>query len=344
MSSTRPRRVLAIALALFVLAQAALALAVLHDPRLRDRDYGRKASLLRSRLAAHPRPLTIVQLGSSRTVFGLRGRVAEPWLSDQLGRQVVLFNMGFPGCGPVGNRLTLERLLNQNLRPDLLLVEVLPAFLTFACARCEVLPDWIAASRLRHAELRLLQRFAPERRPALERDWWTALAVPIFSHRFRLMQRLAPPLLPSSFDPDSLASCDEAGWLDLRRVCKETADTSLATAHKEYAYLMQDYHLAPIQLAAVAETIERARGEGIAVAVVLMPEGPIFQGWYASATTRTVERTLAWLRQDCGVTVLDLRRGLPESAFLDSHHLFPEGAAHFTRRLARHLPPLLAPP
>ncbi len=340
-SSARARRVLALGLALFALAQAALALAVLHEPRLRDRDYGRKATLLRARLAGSPRPLAVVGLGSSRTVFGLRGASAEPWLTEKLGRRVVLFNMGFPGCGPVGNRLTLERLLNQDLRPDLLLLEVLPAFLTHACARCEVLPDWIAASRLRRDELRLLQRYAPQRRAALERDWWTAQALPVHVQRFRLMQRLAPALLPPSFDPDSLASCDEAGWLDLRRVCKESADVSLATAKKEYAYLMQDYQVAPAQLGAVAETIERARQEGIAVAVVLMPEGPTFHGWYSGGTVRTVERTLAWLREECGVRVIDLRGGWPESAFLDSHHLLADGAERFTRRLAGRIAPLL---
>ena len=77
-------------LVLFALAQVALATVILIDgPSVRDPVYGRKLARLRKRLATdpgQPRPLTIVQVGSSRTAVGLRGREAEPWLAGQAER------------------------------------------------------------------------------------------------------------------------------------------------------------------------------------------------------------------------------------------------------------------
>src|SRR6476661_8823531 len=97
------RRAMLLGLALFGLAQLVLAAASqTRWPALRDPDHAHKMRLLDARLKpapGRPRPLTVVQLGSSRTVFGLRGQVAELWLARRLGRPVVVFNLGHYGAG-----------------------------------------------------------------------------------------------------------------------------------------------------------------------------------------------------------------------------------------------------
>src|SRR5947209_3513628 len=121
----RARQAVLAGLALFALVQVALAPLFLHRGLcLRDPAYGHKVRRLKERLAGEPRPLLVVGIGSSRTLFGLRGEVAQPWLSEQMGRPVVLFNMGLTGAGPITNLLNLRRLLNEGVRPDLVVLEV----------------------------------------------------------------------------------------------------------------------------------------------------------------------------------------------------------------------------
>jgi hypothetical protein len=337
----RGRRAVLIGLALFLVGQVAVARAVLWDNSLRDQDYAHKLALLRARLAASPRPLTVVQVGSSRTVFGLRGGEAEPWLSERLGRPVVLFNMGFTSSGPIGNLRTFQRLLDDGIRPDLLLVEIMPPFLTIQCSNCEFAPDHFAASRLGFPEVQAMRRHGPRFRGALEQEWWPAWGVSVYTYRFPLLTRLVPAILPPSLTEGPMTTVDASGWLQLRRLVPDQDLRCLPQARASYYPLMQDFWVGPEEVGAVRETVERARQEGIAVAMVLMPEGPIFRSWYTAATRKKMARALSWLRSEQGVPVFDLRRGLPEKAFCDSHHLYPEGAGRFTRRLAACIEPLL---
>jgi hypothetical protein len=72
-----------------------------------------------------------------------------------------------------------------------------------------------------------------------------------------------------------------------------------------------------------------------------MPEGPIFRSWYPPAVWQQIEGALTELSRECGVPLLDLRECVGEADFFDSHHLYPEGAAVYTRRLAERIAPLL---
>src|SRR5262249_33775514 len=122
-NAQRARASLAWGLASFVLLQAAL-LAFIDDrmPELRDPEYGCKIVALRERLAEGPdRPVTIVMLGSSRTMFGLKGDRLEDPVSAEAGRRAVVFNFGTTGAGPFKNLMNLSRLLADGVRPDLLL-------------------------------------------------------------------------------------------------------------------------------------------------------------------------------------------------------------------------------
>src|SRR5207248_6909094 len=85
---------------------------------------------LRRRLSAPgDRPFFIAALGSSLTDYGLRGRTAERALVKAIGRPVLVANFGIPGDGPFCELLHLRRILADAGRPDLVLIEVLPALL-----------------------------------------------------------------------------------------------------------------------------------------------------------------------------------------------------------------------
>jgi hypothetical protein len=114
-------------LAAFVALQLGLAAAVeLWLPTLRDPFYAHKAARLKQRVSGGPQPFTVVMLGTSRTTYGLQGRRVEQALRRTHPGPVAVFNFGIPAAGPLTCRLTLERLLADGLRPDLVLIEVLP--------------------------------------------------------------------------------------------------------------------------------------------------------------------------------------------------------------------------
>jgi hypothetical protein len=103
-----------------VFAQAALS--VLLETRKshwRDPEYGHRLNRLKPIAVwakENHRPLVIV-LGSSRVEMG--------FVPEQLPTSACVFNFAQSGCGPVGQFLKLERLINSGIKPDYVLVEVL---------------------------------------------------------------------------------------------------------------------------------------------------------------------------------------------------------------------------
>jgi hypothetical protein len=77
-------------------------------------------------------------------------------------------------------------------------------------------------------------------------------------------------------------------------------------------------------------------------ALVLMPEGTYFRGWYPPHAEPLIRGLLSDLRKDYGVEVIDARRWIGDDGFWDSHHLVDTGATAFTDRLASEVHRLLA--
>ncbi|HEY2250099.1 MAG TPA: DUF1574 family protein, partial [Planctomycetaceae bacterium] len=127
----RARATLFCSVAGFAFLQLALGVSIeLWLPQLRDPYYGQRINLLRRRIvAAAPRPLTVLMLGTSRTRNGLLGKSLERQLGQVQGRPVVVFNFGQNSAGPMTELFNLKRLLADGVRPDLLLIEVLPPLL-----------------------------------------------------------------------------------------------------------------------------------------------------------------------------------------------------------------------
>jgi len=257
-------------LASFAALQALLAVGIeLRFPELRDPEYGRKASRLSARTAASPRPYTVVMLGSSRVLFGFDAGLLEAPLARAAGRPAVVYNFGLTGAGPLAELLTLRRLLARGTRPDLLLVEVLPALLSEQCDEREHFP----ALRLWRGDLALLERYGARRRA----DWWAARPVPWYEHRFAILSLLLPTLLPDSLRQDWAWGCDESGWV--RSGGEMTAEQRRAAeehARQEYAHLLADFRPGEPACRALRELLNTCRTERIAVALVVMPESTTF--------------------------------------------------------------------
>jgi hypothetical protein len=333
-------------LALFALGQAALAVQVLGGGLwVRDPNFAAKRARLQGRLArpaGAEKPALVVQVGSSRTVFGLRGQEAEPWLARRLGRPVVLFNMGFYGSGSINNLLTVNRLFEQGIRPDLLLLEVLPVNLGEHLRTYQLDEVRLPAHPLTPAEVRLLSRYAPDDRD-VEAEWLSGLLVPGHTHRLSLLSSFVPGLLKAGIRQDEFASMDDSGWVPAHRVGAAASARALAQA-KVATDWPAHVRIWPAALEAIRATLALARREGVPAALVLMPEGPLYRSWYEPVVWERIEAALDELARDCGVPLLSCREVVAEEGFLDSHHLLPEGAAAFTRHLACRIEPLLRNP
>ncbi len=127
----RARRAVLGCLALFVAGNLALAVTLqVRGSGLRDPAYGRRLRTYRARLAAaEPGTRTVLTLGSSRVNWGLRSNELGDSLTRTLGRPVLASNFAIDGGGFRMSLLQWQRLRRDGVRPDLLLVEVLPALL-----------------------------------------------------------------------------------------------------------------------------------------------------------------------------------------------------------------------
>jgi hypothetical protein len=310
-------------------------------PEWRDPLYAYKAGVLRERVVkTSSRPLTVVMLGSSRTIFGLKASELEAPLEESAGRPVVVFNFGVAGAGPVTNLMNLRRLLAEGVRPDLFLIEVLPPLL----ARETVEADRLSADRLEQSDLEVLGRYGASKE-RLKENWWLSNVVPCYGHRLAIMSWAAPSYHSFRLRLDWFRECDRSGWVagpaPIANQCAHA--TALENARKEYAAYLTNFHLGSPSCQALREQLEVCRKAGIGVALVLMPEGSDFHSWYKPADWAEIERFLTELSREFGAPIVNAREWIADEDFGDSHHLLQSGAEKFTQRIGREvLPALLA--
>jgi hypothetical protein len=330
-------------LATFAVLQVGLAVAIEGWlPELRDPSYAYKARRLRRRTGDTHRPPAVVMLGSSRVEHGLRGQLLEEQLQAETGTRPVVFNFGVSGAGPVIELLVLRRLLAEGIRPDLLLVEVLPPFLAGQVHSPEV--DRLTVDRLWLRELPLASRYG---RPLAElrAGWWQSWPVPWYSHRFAILTRFAPLFLPGRSPAWTFDLDDESGWAApaVSTVTPESYRRGLAAAQAEYAPYFIGFRLGGTSCRALRELLDLCRQEQIAAALVLMPEGKDFRDLYPPLAWAEIETFLNGLSWEYGVPLVNAREWVCGEHYSDSHHLLPAGAALFTERLGREcIAPLLA--
>jgi hypothetical protein len=302
----------------------------------RDPDYALKEERLRALLPRRPgRPL-VVALGSSRTLLGLAAARVRPAL---------VFNFGLTGAGPLLERLCLTRLLAAGIRPDFVLVEVLPALLHQADAS-PVEEDWLDGSRLRLDELAALwpDHSHPSR---LLGAWGRSRLLPCYRDRAGLGAGLGFKVPTAVALAEGL---DSHGWYQY------PASRAPAANHRRRLQMARAQYVSDnpagndrLRLAggpawALRALLARCRDEGIPAALLLMPEGSEFQGFLAAPVRAGLDAFLIELARSERVPLIDARNWVGDAGFWDGHHLLPEGAVTFTRRLEREvLPPLLEP-
>jgi hypothetical protein len=330
----------------FGMLQLSMALSTeIWRPELRDPHFVIKLNRLRDRLqragvqpgrtaASDPyRPYVVVMLGSSHVTDGLRGAVIEPELGQRLGRPVILYNLAVRGDGPLNEVLNLERMLAAGIRPDLLLVEVLPAYLS---KQGEIHFDLIAAERMSLSDLSLLRHLhLPVER--LKRRSWRCWGLPWYIHRLEILTRFVPDLLPRNLRQDESRHCDDSGWQE-HGYDESREGRTRATGYAWACYhgILSHYSLGNSFCSMLRVLLDRCHAEGIPTALVRMPESPSFRSYYAANAEAQINVFLKELTAAHGNPIINAQAWVDdELAFIDGHHLLPRGAARFSKRLGR---------
>jgi hypothetical protein len=326
------------AVAAFAAGQLALGLAVERWlPEVRDPDYAAKVERLRARRAEDPDQPLVLVLGSSRVQLGLRGGTIN---AD--GRSAQVFNFGLSGAGPYLDALCLRRLFAEGIRPDLLVLEVLPPTLNQPGDH-PLEETWLDGCRLRDAERAFLAHYHSD--PDRARRQWLKGRVPCVWHRDHLRSFIALDVGGVGSATERVCRLTDAdGWLSYRSedVTPEQRREYTEIARLQYAPTFADFRLADGPSRALDDILTACRQRGIPVALLVMPEGPTFRAHYPPSMRAGLDAHLRAVSARWGVPLIDAHDWLADDAFWDSHHLLPRGAAAFTERFEREaLPPLL---
>jgi hypothetical protein len=244
------------------------------------------------------------------------------------------FNFALTGAGPIMELLCLRRLLGKGIRPERVILEILPPLLHQTDSWSE--EAWLNIDRLGFEDVRFLGHYT-DQPLLLWMRWIRSRSVPWFTNRFCIMSDFAPGWLPWECRQDGWRGMDDAGWLPYPRtaVDSEEYERGREFARKQYAPAFQDFEISAKPEQALRELLELCRRRQIAVVLVLMPEGSDFQSWYPPRARTKVNAYLAEVTREYGVPLIDARSWMNDSAFFDGHHLLPDGARLFTERFAR---------
>jgi hypothetical protein len=246
-----------------------------------------------------------------------------------------VFNLGQAGGGPLYELLNLRRLLDAGVRPDVVLVEVMPPALSN-----DAPAEGLFAKQVPKLGYRDLARLAPycDDPGVLRRQWAGVRVAPWYSLRFYLMSHVLAGFLPWQQRVDfQWRMMDDAGWSGYPFDSITDADRArgVAAVRKDFEEGLKTFRIAPRQDRMLRDLIALCQREGIRVGLYWLPESPTFRGWYPQQVRTLLDEYLAELLHEYEVPMFDASDWLPEEAFADGHHLMKRGAREFSRRFGR---------
>ena len=297
-------------------------------PEIYDPEYAARLSRLQARQAEHPdRPLLLL-LGSSRTGQLFRPEQLPP-ITDDHGRTVLPFNFSRNGGGPVYSRLAYERLCRQGLKPDWVVIELMPALMTARYER-------FFYTSITAAELRDLARYISGRRAV---GFYAKLHIlPGYKNRTGLLRAVAPAWVMPGGPEDPETTIDVLGGEGMRiRPSMPDADRRAEDARVSagYAAILANFQIDLGADRALRDLLAACRDNGTKAVIIRTPESTAFRAAYQPDALSRLDGYAGGLARDFGVAVLDARRWLPDEEFEDGHHPLLAGQKRFTDRLCQ---------
>jgi hypothetical protein len=275
------------------------------------------------------RPL-VISLGSSRMDAAFQaGRLDG--LPGPDGRPLAAYNFGIPAAGPLHEYQYLRDMLDEGIRPSLLVVEVLPPLFSAPHSYLISEEGWGVADWMSLHQFHRMHRYfaRPDRKLG---EWVVARLAPAHVYRRALQGWLETRLLPPEEGRPVPYEHDRWGCRRPNDLTAKQRD-SCVTMARDYIMSLNHFRLGAGPVRALRDLLQCCRREGIAVVLVLMPESSEFRSWYRPECLETMSRLLDELHSTTGVPVLDARKWLDDRDFTDGHHPEESGARIFTTRL-----------
>jgi len=192
---------------------------------------------------------------------------------------------------------------------------------------------------LRREELGLVRRYASNPWSPSLSTWCLARSNPLYQNRFKLLTCSIPMLLIPDSRQNKYDSIDDSGWFGVpEEPSAATKERALNAVRDQYESSLKTMKPSLASLQPIHEALQLCRQRNITAVLVLMPEGPYFRSLYHPVAWARVRPLLEEAGRPWKVPVIDARDWFPdESAFIDSHHQYPEAAAKYSQRLAREL-------
>jgi hypothetical protein len=297
---------------------------------------------LHDRMAETPdRPL-VLMLGSSRTDWAFQaGRLSGQPGPD--GRPLLVYNFGVPTTGPLHEALYVNDLLDEGIRPRLLLLEVVTTH--FNDSRRGILSEerFTQAEWLSAHQFMFFRPYLSNSRRALTL-WLEACLAPWYGYRWSVHEHVLGH--HSTEDPydQALRPMDCWGWRILAADPGTPAYRSWrwSAAARMYGESLQRFRLGAKPAQAMHDLLARCRREHLAVALVLMPVTKEFHDLYNAEGRAELVSFLTDLRNRYSVDLIDASDWLDKEDFDDGHHVLTAGAHKFTERMIVEVQKLLA--
>lgn len=308
-------------------------------PEWRDPEYGHRLVRLRELRSERPSRPLVLFFGTSRTQNAIHP--AAMGFSNEEGSPRV-FNFGQSGSTPLKVLLTLERLLDERIRPAAIVVEILPVWLAPHESTEEQFED--KASQLSSADLLQLVPYcdSPE---ALARQWLVAHANPWHAQRMSLMSHWLPQWLPWQRRIDFQWRTMEAdGFVPFlyREPPAFFRNAATTQTHQQFAATFAGFRPSPLALRALRDLVARCRIEGIPIAFFEPPVAPIFKEWFDTTAWKSGESELRAFAEEVRMELFPCTDDFTDDDFADGHHMLRGAADRYSRWLAAHLRDWLA--
>jgi hypothetical protein len=290
---------------------------------------------------APDRPL-VLMLGSSRTDWAFEaGRLDGQPGPD--GRPLLVYNFGVPTTGPIHEALYLNDLLDQGIRPRLLLVEFVTSHLNqsrrgLLSEEHFTVPLWLSAHQL----LFFRPFFSNPRKALIE--WVQSRVSPWYAFRWYIHEHFQGHdefLRPyeQSRQPMNSWGCrilsDDPGTPEYRA-------WRWQGALRMYGPTLQQFRLGAKPTQAMHDLLARCCREQIPVAIVLMPITKEFRELIPAEGRAELDHLVAELCNRYRANLIDASEWLDREDFDDGHHVLKTGAHKFSMRMIDEVQKLLA--
>ena len=267
--------------------------------------------------------VVVAAFGSSRMMNGFDAASLERHLSEVREGQAVVYNFGVAGGGNIYSFLSLEKLIADGVKPDLILLEVYPGLLRPGGEQ-----QWFAGNEMRSKSFENTERFGIK---SVSRPWYQEWLFPWHTYRYFVLNQFAPKLLPMDLRENWAKQADEHGWIAVDHLPVEE------TVNKQLARLkgcFDAFELSPESTRAIRDTLTLCEQHDIGCRLVWMPEFEGVRQQYPPIVANKVNQFLSELESEFGVACVVARDWIDDNGFYDSCHLNRDGATRFTQQLA----------